>query len=407
MDYVAEAKRHANLALHFIATDADREIIKEHINSFTDIWNNGLDDEQRVEVSDHAKQGINTLPIEKRPGADEIFFGVVQPEHVYDNAQELAKEFAAEKELGRTGVLYSYADALNTPSTTEWVVKGLFSPCSVSLVCGAGGSKKTYSMIDLVVAVASGKEWLGFDVSEPTTTLFVDEESGPRRFAHRVCATGRAHEAPADLPLYYISLAGFDLTSTDGQDKLQELINKSGARLVILDALVDIMAGGDENAVSDVQPIFGGLRRIAELTQSAIVVIHHTNRTGEYRGSSALKGAVDIMLMVTSAGNESIITFKTEKARDIEPVTFHAKANFGDGTFNLSPAAGTAKSDLVQPLVLSWLNGGDRLNQSELVERGKDVGTGRNSILKALRMLEKSGEITISKDGVSSFYSIV
>jgi len=288
------------------------------------------------------------------------------------------------------------------------VVKGLFSPCSVSLVCGAGGSKKTYSMIDLVVSVASGNEWLGFDVSEPTTTLFIDEESGPRRFAHRVCATGRAHEAPADLPLFYISLAGFDLTTTDGQDKLHELINESGAKLVILDALVDVMAGGDENAVSDVQPIFVGLRRIAEMTHSAIVVIHHTNRTGEYRGSSALKGAVDIMLIVTSPGNEEIITFKTEKARDIEPVTFHALANFGEGTFNLSPTGGTKKLDLVQPLILSWLaESTEGLNQSELVERGKDVGTGRNSVLKALAALEKSGAVTISRGaGAARIYTV-
>ena len=393
MDYVWEAKRHANLALHFIATDAERGIIADHINSFTDVWNNGLNEEQRVEVSDHVRQGINQLTIEKRPGADVDFFGIVQREHQYDNAQELAKEFAAEKELGRTGVLYSYADALNTPSTTEWVVNGLFSPCSVSLVCGAGGSKKTYSMIDLVVAVASGNEWLGFDVSEPTTTLFVDEESGPRRFAHRVCATGRAHEVSPDLPLFYISLEGFDLTTTDGQDKLHELITETGAKLVILDALVDIMAG-DENAVSDVQPIFVGLRRIAELTQSAIVVIHHTNRAGEYRGSSALKGAVDIMLIVTSAGNDTIITFKTEKARDIEPVTFHARANFGDGTFNLSPIAGTTRADQLRPLILEWL----ALNsstQSEIVDHGKEQGYGRNSVLATLAEMTKDGIIEV------------
>jgi len=310
-------------------------------------------------------------------------------------------------QLGKTGVLYTYADALNTPTNTEWIVDGLLSPGSVSLICGEGGSKKTYAMIDLVVAVSRGSDWLNFGVPMPTTTLFVDEESGPRRFSQRLCKTGQAHEATSDLPLFYISLAGFELTTTDGQDKLHKLITETGAKLVVLDALVDVMSGGDENAVSDVQPIFVGLRRIAEMTHSAIVVIHHTNRAGEYRGSSALKGAVDLLLLVISPDKEQVVKFKTEKARDIEPVTFYALANFGDGTFNLSPITGTKRAERLHPIILGWLQEED-LNQSELVKRAKDQGTGRNSVLSALAEMVETGTIAVEvKSRGTKVYSSV
>lgn len=352
-----------------------KEVMRARIKSLDAVRNNVNGSEFQA-IAAYLSDGIETeIPEHLRWRAEDILFG--------ENAL-----------LGATGVLYSYADALKTPTTTEWIVEGLFAPCSVSLICGTGGSKKTYSMIDLAVAVARGGDWLGFDVPDPTIALFIDEESGPRRFARRLCVTGHAHEADPDLPLFYISLAGYDLTSLEGQDKLHKLINETGARLVILDALVDLMPGGDENAVSDVQPIFVGLRRIAEMTQSAIVIIHHTNRSGGYRGSSALKGAVDIMLMVDSDANEQLVTFKTEKARDIEPVTFHALANFGDGTFNLSPIAGPKRADQLQPLIDGWLSEAAELNQSELVEFGKEKGIGRNSVIKALAEMETAGTIS-------------
>ena len=297
-----------------------------------------------------------------------------------------------DSQLGKTGVLYSYADALETPTNMSWVIDGLFTPASTNLLVGDGGTKKTYSMIDLCVAVARGSDsWLEFNIPKPLVCLFVDEESGPRRFAERLQKVGMAHEAESELPLYYISLAGFDLTTTDGQDKLHELVAETNAGLVILDALVDVMAGGDENAVSDVQPVFVGLRRIAEMTHSAILVIHHTNRTGGYRGSSALKGAVDTMLIVQADGD--LLTFKTEKARDIEFTTFHAITNFGQGTFNLSPTMGTRKVDKVQPMIVSWLKMAGEMTRSELVDVASTHDIGRNAVDEALKALVFSNSI--------------
>ena len=86
-------------------------------------------------------------------------------------------------------------------------------------------------------------------------------------------------------------------------DRFRDAILESHARLVIIDASADIMPGGDENSVQDTQPIFHCLRAIAEEAQCAIIVIHHSNRNGQYRGSSALKGAVDLMLMIHSEKN--------------------------------------------------------------------------------------------------------
>jgi DNA-binding MarR family transcriptional regulator len=207
---------------------------------------------------------------------------------------------------------------------------GLITKGSVNLLVGEGGSKKTWAALDLAVCVAMGTNWLDFPTQQ-SAVLIVDEESGERRLKRRLFETLSGHlvkreDAP---PIAYTSLNLLDMRKADDVNALHVAILEASAGLVIVDALADIMPGADENAVKDVQPIFAQLRRVAEATQAAIIVIHHSNKAnGGYRGSTAIKGAVDLMLMVESAPESKHITFKVDKARDIEPRTFSAVANF-------------------------------------------------------------------------------
>lgn len=234
--------------------------------------------------------------------------------------------------------LFWASEALEPQPPVDWVIDGLLTAGSLSAVVGDGGSKKTFSLLDMAVCVASGKDyWLGFPVKQGPV-LFVDEESGPRRLKKRLNECLTAHFCGPDTPLACVSLAGFDLRNPDDSAALHRMILQIGARLVIVDALVDVMPGGNENDTAEIQPLMLALRHVAYQTGAAIVLIHHTNKNGGYRGSTALKGAVDLMLTVESKPNSEFINFATEKARDIEPVTFSARANFAPGQFWLTEA---------------------------------------------------------------------
>jgi len=207
---------------------------------------------------------------------------------------------------------------------------GLITKGSVNLLVGEGGSKKTWAALDLAVCVAMGARWLDFPTRQ-TSVLIVDEESGPRRLQRRLYETLQGHlvkreDAP---PIAFTSLAQLDMRNPDDVTALSLAIRESNAGLVIVDALADIMPGADENSVKDVQPVFMQLRRVAETTRAALFVIHHSNKqNGTYRGSTAIKGAVDLMLMVESATDSRYVTFKADKARDIEPKSFTAIATW-------------------------------------------------------------------------------
>lgn len=77
------------------------------------------------------------------------------------------------------------------------------------------------------------------------------------------------------------------------------------------------------------------LRKIAEETRAAIALIHHSNRGGSYRGSSAISGAVDLMLKVESKPESSIVEMSTEKVRDVEPFDLNAHIRFSDLPFRV------------------------------------------------------------------------
>ena len=217
----------------------------------------------------------------------------------------------------------------------DWTVDGLISAGSVNVVFGEPGAGKTWALFDLALSVAMGEPWLGMTTTRGPV-LIIDEESGKRRLSRRMGEAMRGHDAGADVPIMAVSLAGFDLGKPNDYGEIYNLIKSTGARVVIIDALADIMPGRDENAVKDTAPIFLSLRKIAEDTQAAIIVIHHANKTGGYRGSSAIKGAIDLLLSVEKKNDSNNLTFKTEKARDTTAGAFGATMNFMDDKFWLT-----------------------------------------------------------------------
>jgi hypothetical protein len=226
----------------------------------------------------------------------------------------------------RRANILTLSDALKPQAALSWRVEGLIAEGSFTILPGAPGSGKTYLAADLCVCHAAGIEWLGRATTQGAT-LIVDEESGERRLSGRLAAVARARGVSEDAPLSYTCLQGFNLRDQLGAFLLTDLITNLGAKLVLIDTLVSIMPGGNENAVEDMQPILMRLRKIAEDTGAAIIVIHHTNKGGEYRGSSSILGAVDLMMQVEPRAN-GVVDVKSIKTRDMAPFKFAAHMRF-------------------------------------------------------------------------------
>jgi RecA-family ATPase len=281
----------------------------------------------------------------------------------------------------------SYATQPQPP--IDYLISDLITNSSLNVFYGEAGSKKTYSALSMAVAVANGRDWLGFKTRK-SPVLIIDEESGEKRLSRRLNETMKGADCESTGQLYFISLAGFKLDKKEDVRTIESEINKIGAKLIIFDALADIM-DGDENSKKDVQPVMNNLRKMADNTDSSIVLIHHANKGGGYRGSTAIKASSDLMVQVTSDLDDSVINFKTEKNRDGSYISWSAEATWEDDIFYLQLTSPVQRSSSREEYVLGFLKENGESTIAEIIKN--PVGCTAQGARKAIFSLAKSGDI--------------
>jgi hypothetical protein len=189
---------------------------------------------------------------------------------------------------------------------------------------------------------------------EGLSVLFIDEQTGPRQLLARFNAALNAHGATAETPIHIHSLAGHSLRDKDSANELIKLAQSRNARLIVIDAFSNLLRGGSESSLAAVLPIVFHLRRLAEACNAAVVVTHHTNRHGFFRGSYAIAAAADLLLSIRSKPDEPTIHVTTLKSRFLAPKPFSARANFetspaGTEQFSFTRTAETPSSTDAPP----------------------------------------------------------
>jgi hypothetical protein len=304
-------------------------------------------------------------------------------------------------------VVHTAAEALAIRPPIEWIVEGLIYRKSVVIMYGDGGTKKTWTAMHLASCVASGVPWGDYQVKR-CKVLFIDEENGEEEIAGRAgfCLRGALGDESSDLS--YISLAAFHLDNPEDAEILTQEIIKQGAELVVFDALADLMVG-DENTKQDTQPVFNALRKIAERTGAALLIIHHANKMGTHRGSSVIKDAPDILLQVVSDPDSLFINFKTEKNRKGKAFKWSMKATWLEDSFYLSNAEPEGKPEHLsksQDYVIRYLteHGASSLPD---IEGAADVCTS-NSARQAVYSLVNMGKAKrINPGEKTSIYNLI
>jgi len=300
--------------------------------------------------------------------------------------------------------LHLAAEALAPQPPIIEVVQGLISEGSVSVIAGEGGDGKTWSLLDLGVCVAAGDSWLQTRKTIQGNVLFVDEESGLTRFNLRLQKVMNGHGVDASLPFFYTSLSLFNLMKKADLQELENLIGGYSIKLTVIDAFMDVTPGADENAVKDIAPVMQGLRRIAEKTKCAIMIIHHNNKAGSYRGSTAIKGAVDNLISVKKTGD--VVTFRSEKVRDTEPFEFSAKMHFETDKFTMGSTQ-QIKFGIAQEYVIRFIGKNGNSAMSDI--KANAVGCQPDAARVAITGLVKLGFLMRTNPGgpgAEGFYDL-
>ncbi len=226
----------------------------------------------------------------------------------------------------------------------DWVIRGLVSKRSITIIGADPKASKTWCLIDMALAVASGGKAFGEfpSLMEPgsSVALFLNEDS-ERSVKNRLRAlsSGYGYLPNQGRHVRVIARTPLDLSSPNDVAAFIADVRQINPRpaFVGLDPLRNLH-GVDENSSSDMRPVLQALGVIRELCDCAVVVVHHAAKATQadkrtagarLRGSSAIDGFRDGLISLEE-------TEKTDDGQAISNrVVVDLKSFRGGGRFGL------------------------------------------------------------------------
>jgi len=194
--------------------------------------------------------------------------------------------------------LLSGSDLCNV-SPMRWIVNGILPSEGLAALYGASGSGKSFLVLDMAFAIASGYEyWFGHRVTQvPVTYVALEGESG---LSKRIKAWNYYYQKMPPDNLRFI-IQPVNLLSGDVEE-LANAIRVTGHTkgLIILDTLNRAAPGADENSSVDMGKIITAAKNLQYLIGGTVLLIHHTGKdsTKGLRGHSSLYAALDAAVEV-------------------------------------------------------------------------------------------------------------
>lgn len=228
----------------------------------------------------------------------------------------------------------------------QWLVRGLITEESMGAIAGEPKTSKTWALLELAIAVATGTKAFGEFQTGPKKPvgLFLaeDHRKSVRKRLYALCAgrglTGNA-AAEACAQIFIVCRKSMTIP-TDSEAFIASLPEGIEFGLVGFDPLRDVHES-EENAGTEMRPVMRALREIRDRTGACVVFTHHsakmTKEVGErragqrMRGSSVVHGAIDFGLYMGLEDGSGLDNTEWRNECTVE-----VKAGRGAGVFTLT-----------------------------------------------------------------------
>lgn len=228
----------------------------------------------------------------------------------------------------------------------HWLVRDVWARRAVGVIGGAAKSFKSYLALDLAFSVASATPALGrFPVEHPGLALVYLAEDSLPDVRSRIEALCRHRGVDIQhLGLAVIAEPTLQLDTRFDQDRLRATIARLKPRLVLLDPLVRLHSG-DENDSRDVSRLLGYFRDLQRTFDLALAIVHHVSKKAHSRPGQALRGSSDLHAFgdsnayVQRKGEHVTLTLEHRASRSPAPLTLRLVS---------SPTGSDAHLEIVQ-----------------------------------------------------------
>jgi hypothetical protein len=334
---------------------------------------------------------------------------------------EAAKPDSARQGEGRDW--FTIADAYGVDDDIKYIVDEVILEDSLSIFFGAPGSLKSMFLMNMALCVATGLPFLqarpGDESVKPFTTaksrvLWLDMDMGEKRLKRRVKALARGLGIPAEFPDFKAISFPDPPFAANNQKSIDWLGNealKFGAKLLVVDNLLAVAGGVDENS-SQMHPVMLGLRYIVEGAGASIVTVHHPTKQDEdiFRGHSSINQNLDLLVSVKR--NMDALTLTSSKDRDypMPPLGAIWEYEVVDKALRWGRFYGTrAFQNPVMQEILKFVEMHPGLAQSTILnELSTSLKTSPPTVRRNLMNLVNDGAITVKdgpKDNAKLYYT--
>jgi RecA-family ATPase len=190
------------------------------------------------------------------------------------------------------------------------IIPGLLKQCSKLAIGGASKARKTWLLIHLGVAAASGNDWLKFEIKQKKKVLYVNFALHGDTFEKRldlVCEALEMCKSELGDNFAHWCLRGYATSFDEILPIITNEIRDKGYELIIIDPMYKILGDADENSANEITQLMNELEKVAFEAKVAVVTSNHyskgnkaTTQDGDrISGSGVFRGILTVCLSLS------------------------------------------------------------------------------------------------------------
>lgn len=296
---IVKALKAAPMDPDYLPTRAERLKARAKIEADLEEFEDGLDEEDA--------EGLTTAEMEhRRRVAEERERRAIR--------READRLDALEAGAGTPSILDAFMtleDLGNMPEP-EPLVGTLIGRGQTAMIVAESNTGKTFLTVAMAHAVATGVPFAGHPIHQGRVLFVVGEDENGMR--SRVAAVQTARGA-IDLDMFDLVRVPFNLNDERAVAAIEEKVREREYALIVLDPLARFIVDMDENDPTGMGVAMATLDRLRRANdQASIVVAHHTNKGGGYRGATSIYAAMDTVVGMKKAGGAIALTLDKSKS---------------------------------------------------------------------------------------------
>ena len=365
--------------------------------------------EMRISVLSHAeiiKQAKEILELDNPSEINHRMNGLAIAAGYRDRVA-IEQLLLSQLEYERKESCLSWAEMKAKKFEKSFLIPDILPHPSVVLLYGAGGDGKSMTAWTLAKHVAMGLPFVVRGQLMPVKkgpVLLLNGDQSEQLIQEQL----EEIEMPEAAPVFVQQ--GWQLKR---YNEFIRLIEKHKPALVVIDSLIGCSSGDafDENKSEFASPLYWLSKNNGVLyPATTIIIIHHANKTGGFRGSSAIRDAVDeTWAMKRPSGGENSLPancriINIEKSRSGRGGTSLLMKMEDDLTFSVSDfvpevdESKTTPDGIVDRVLMRIRTSYPRAVSKQELDQDRLVGGNIAGIIKSLQRLEKKGLITSEKE---------